>query len=77
MARNMYTIAGSALRLVLAIALVLQALTEWAKRLRHDLGDEQISPAFAELADQLVQRLQFVCDAFLDTASLISKLSVA
>lgn len=76
-ARNMFTIAGSALRPILATALVSQTLTEWAKFLRHCLGSELFPPAYVELADHLVQGLQFVCDASLYTAPLLSKLSIS
>lgn len=72
-ARSMFTVVGSALRPVLATALVSLTLTEWAKLLHRELGNEQVSPVCVELADQLVQGLKYVCDAALDTAPLLSR----
>lgn len=62
---------------MLATALVSQMLTEWAKLLHRDLGNEQVQPVYVELADQLVQGLKYVCDAALDAVPLLSKLSVS
>lgn len=73
----MFSIAGSVLRPFLAIALVSQTLTEWVKLLRRDLEGDQFPPAFMELVDQLVQGLQFVCDASLVAAPSLSKLYVS
>lgn len=50
-----FMMAGSALYLVLATVLVSQTLTEWAKLLHCELGNEQVSPVCMELGDQLVQ----------------------
>ena len=64
----MFTVVGSALRPVLATALVSRTLTEWAKLLHRELEKQQASPVCVELADQLVHGLKYVCDAALDTA---------
>lgn len=40
------------------MALVSQTLTQWAKLLCQGLSNEQISPVYVELADQLVQGLK-------------------
>ena len=41
------------------------------------LGGEQDPAAYVDLADQLVHGLQFICDAALDTAPVLSKLSIS
>lgn len=71
----MFTVVGSALRPVLATALVSQTLTEWAKLLHSELGKEQVSLVCVELADQLVHGLKYICDAALDMAPLLSGIS--
>lgn len=43
---------------LLATALVSQMLTEWAKLLHCDLGNEQVPPVYVVLVDQLVQGLK-------------------
>lgn len=59
--------AGLALQLVLASTLASQNFAP---------GFEQVPFAYVDLADQLVQGLQFVCDACLDVAPMLSKLFV-
>ena len=75
--RSIFSMLGSALRPILATALVSQTLTEWARLLHQELEEHHAPPGCVELADQLVHGLKYVCDSALDAAPLISRTSVS
>ena len=50
-------------------------MTKWVKLLRRDVEGQPVPPEFGELLDQMVQALQYACDAALDIASLLGRLS--
>lgn len=64
------------LRPALAMALRSQVLTDWAKVPRHSLSSAQVDQVYVDLADQLVQDLQYFYDASLDAALLFYKLYI-
>ena len=74
-AHSMFTVVGSAVRPVLAGALVSQTVTERAKLLLQELEGHNASEDCVALADQLVQGLKFVCESALDTLPLLSRAS--
>lgn len=53
---------------VLAMGLVSQTLTEWAKVLWQSFSTGQVDPVYMDLVDQLLQGLKYIYDASLDAA---------
>ena len=75
--RTIFSLIGSAFRPVIVIGLVSQTLTEWAKMVSQDLKGKDIPQETSDWMEQIIQGLQFICDAALDTTPLLGHASMS